>query len=44
MFIGLFTLFDYPISHSLVMAAVWSLLFAAIYCLIRGYTKGTCSA
>ena len=35
---------SYPWSHSLVMAAVWAALFAALYMLIRRYPRGAIAA
>jgi len=35
---------SYPWSHSLVMAAVWAVLFAALYMLIRRYPRGAIAA
>ena len=32
---------DYPISHSLLMALVWALLFGGTYYMQRGYARGT---
>ena len=32
--------YDYPITHSLVGALAWSVLFGAVYFLIRRYPKG----
>jgi hypothetical protein len=33
-------LYDYPISHSLLMVLLWSVLFAVIYNVARRYTRG----
>ena len=35
---------SYPWSHSLVMAAAWAALFAALYMLIRRYPRGAIAA
>jgi len=32
---------DYPISHSLLMALVWAVLFGGTYYMLRGYARGT---
>ena len=31
---------DYPISHSLLMALVWAVLFGGTYYMLRGYARG----
>jgi hypothetical protein len=31
---------DYPISHSLLMALVWAVLFGGTYHMLRGYARG----
>ncbi len=32
--------YDYPVSHSLLMALVWGVAFAAVYWIARRYTRG----
>lgn len=38
------TFVSYPWSHSLVMAAVWAVLYAGLYALIRRYPRGAIAA